>query len=111
MRLTKEREEEIRDHWEMMRTERGFLGFLGYSELLSEIDALRKERLDLFLELGKYSDVPSFEYWKDRCEDALAKLKIAEEALEQCAIQQSDLPCFESARKALAQIRSGGEKK
>jgi hypothetical protein len=43
---------------------------LTFSPLRERVSELEKERDKLFLELGKYADVPSFEYWKDRAEKA-----------------------------------------
>ncbi len=36
-----------------------------------------KERDKLFLELGKYADIPRFEFWKDKAEELERKLSLA----------------------------------
>lgn len=39
---------------------------LGYSAAEERAKVLESERDNLFLELGKYADIPTFEYWKDK---------------------------------------------
>ena len=50
-------------------------------QLIANIDTmrdnvaqLRGDRDALYLELGKFSDVPSFEYWKEKAEAATARI-------------------------------------
>lgn len=111
--MTNERFEKIR---KMVRI-RAIMGDCDWGqELVEAMDRLKAERDSLFIELGKYSDVPSFEYWKDRAEKAEAErgnrspegipycdngiIKIAELEIE-LAASQARVKRLEEALKSL----------
>lgn len=69
-------------------------------------------------ELGKYADVPSFEYWKDRAEKAEADNAVLREALENLAsackckngCEPDDMTCAtNAANKALSSPSPGAK--
>lgn len=50
-----------------------------FREYETELEETKRERDKLFVEVGKWVDVPSFEYWKDRAEKAERELDEARE--------------------------------
>lgn len=75
MRLTPEREKEIRDHWAKNLHRNGFT-FFGYEEILAEIDALRSERDEArkFYGPAGLRTVSSYIDENKRLRDALEKI-------------------------------------
>lgn len=59
---------------------------MGRLQLREKLNETTKERDGLFLEVGKFADVPSFEYWKYRAEKAEKQVDILIPALHLIAV-------------------------